>query len=62
MNEVEDYMHIIETISVAVDRSSAHFKPFTVAVIQRALELYEQYIKLFGITTPEDIALYEEVF
>ena len=59
----QNYMAIIETIMAAVDKNAPGvFKPFSIAVITRALELYEQYIKLFGITTPEDVALYEEIF
>lgn len=65
MNEEkkQEYMDIIETIIAAVDRHAPGvFKPFSIAVMTRALELYEQYIKIFGITTPEDVALYEEIF
>lgn len=65
MNEVKKqaYMDIIETIITAVDKHAPGvFTPFSIVVMTRSLELYKQYIKIFGITTPEDIALYEEIF
>lgn len=63
MDDKQEYMAIIETIIAAVDKHAPGvFKPFSIAVITRSLELYEQYIKIFGITAPEDVALYEETF
>lgn len=62
-DEREEFIAIIDTISKAVEERGRKFiKPFSVAVIQRSLELYQKYLQLFGISTAEDIALYEEIF
>lgn len=62
-DEREEFIAIIDTISKTVEERGHKFiKPFSVAVIQRSLELYQKYLQLFGISTAEDIALYEEIF
>ena len=62
-DEREEFIAIIDTIAKAVEERGYKFiKPYSVAVIQRSLELYQKYLQLFGISTAEDIALYEEIF
>lgn len=62
-DEREEFIAIIDTIAKAVEERGGKFiKPFSIAVIQRSLELYQKYLQLFGISTTEDVALYEEIF
>lgn len=63
MDNKREYLHIIECISTAVEkRGSSFLKPYSIAVIVRALELYKECITLFGISNERDLALYEEIF